>query len=82
MIIINSSGMNKSAIEIPHAHQYHSNFHGAVPGSKKNTFYVINTQVPFSFTDSTSRCKALHVILNQSDVESVFLGPETAPWKF
>ena len=38
----------------------------------KNTFYVINTQVPFSFTDSTNRRKALHVILNRSDVESVF----------
>ena len=31
--------------------------------SSKQTFYVINTHVPFSFTDSTNRCKALHVIL-------------------
>ena len=33
----------------------------------------MNTQVPFSFTDSTNRCKALHVILNRFNVES-FLG--------
>ena len=38
------------------------------PPKKKKTFYVINNQVSFSFTDSTNRCKALHVILNRSDV--------------
>ena len=39
---------------------------------------------PFSFTDWTNRCKALHVILNRSDVESFFFwggGSGTAPWK-
>ena len=34
-----------------------------------------------SFTDSTNRCKALHVLLNCSDLESIFWGPGTAPWK-
>ena len=33
---------------------------------------VLNTHVSFSFTDWTNRCKALHVILNRSDVESIF----------
>ena len=36
----------------------------------------INTHVPFSFTDLTNRCKALHVIYNRSDVESFFLALE------
>ena len=31
-------------------------------------FYVINTHVAFSFTDSTNRSIALHVILNRFDV--------------
>ena len=44
--------------------------------SPKITFYVINSHVPFSFTDSTNRCKARHVILNRSDVESIFLALE------
>ena len=44
--------------------------HGAVPESPQKTFYVMNNHVPFSFTDSTNRCKALQVILNRSDVES------------
>ena len=39
----------------------------------QKTFYVINTQVPFSFTDLTNRYKDLHVISNQSGVEG-FLG--------
>ena len=38
--------------------------------SPKKTSYVINTHVPFPFTDSTNRCIALNVILNRSDVES------------
>ena len=38
--------------------------------SPHKTFYSINTQVLFSFTDSTNRCKAIHVILNLSDAES------------
>ena len=37
--------------------------------SPQKTFYVINTNVPYSFTDSTNRC-----ILNRSDVESFFGG--------
>ena len=40
--------------------------------ASKKTFYVINTHVPFSFTDSNNLCKALHVILNRSDVERYF----------
>ena len=56
------------AFEIPDEHQYHENFHGAVPEPK--TFYVINTHLPFSFTDSTNRCKGLHVILNRAGVEN------------
>ena len=28
--------------------------------AKTQTFYVINTHLPFSFTDSTNRCTALH----------------------
>ena len=40
--------------------------------SPKKTFYDINTKVPFSFTESTNRCKALHVILNRSDVKKSF----------
>ena len=40
---------------------------------KKLSMYVINAQLPFSFTKSTNQCKALYVILNRSDVDS-FLG--------
>ena len=50
--------------------------------SPKKTFYVIITRVPFSFTDSTNQCKALHVILNWSDVDIFLGGSRTAPWKF
>ena len=39
---------------------------------KKNTFYVINSQISFYFTDSTNQCKALHVILIRSDVKVFF----------
>ena len=39
----------------------------------KKTFYVIKTHVPCSFTDSTNRCKALHL-------ESFSGGSGTAPW--
>ena len=38
----------------------------------KKNIYDINTHVPFYFTDSINRCKALHVILNRSDVERYF----------
>ena len=68
------------AFENPDAHQYHKNFHGAVLEPPK-TFYVMNTYVPFSFTDSTNQCKALNVILNRSNADSFLGGSGRAPWK-
>ena len=47
----------------------------------KKKFFVINTPVPFSFTDLTNRCKALHMIFNRSGVET-FWGLWTSSWNF